>query len=183
MVVDQQLESFAAGVRTDAPIRRRALLAALSMLPLAGCGFTPLYGEGTPAAAMTGRVEVAVLEGAPGFAMRERLTARLGTPDAAPYRLETTLTLTRTGVALTQENVTTRYDVAGLATYRLVPIAGGPPVASGSVRTVTGFSAPASETGSAFAIRAAERDAEERLAVTLADQIIERLALTAGSWP
>ena len=164
----------------DTGIARRGILVAL--LGLAGCGFRPLYGEGMPAAAMAGRVEVAMLDGAPGFAMRERLTQRLGPPAAPAHRLETTLTLRRTGVALTQENVTTRYDVTGVATYRLVPIAGGPPVAAGSVRTVTGYSAPASEASSAFASRAAERDAEERLAVTLADQIVERLALTSATW-
>ena len=163
------------------PVARRTVLALL-VLPAAACGFTPLYGERTPAAAMTGKVVVAELDGAPGFAMRERLTARLGTPTAPAYRLETTLALTRAGVALTQENVTTRYDVAGVATYRLVPLAGGPPVASGMVRTVTGYSAPAEEAGSLFASRAAERDAEHRLALTLADQIVERLALTAGAW-
>ena len=123
----------------DTGIARRGILVAL--LGLAGCGFRPLYGEGTPAAAMTGRVEVAMLDGAPGFAMRERLTQRLGPPAAPTHRLETALTLNRTGVALTQENVTTRYDVTGVATYRLVPLAGGPPVAAGSVRTVTGYSA------------------------------------------
>lgn len=162
-------------------ITARALLG-IGLLALAACGFRPLYGEGEPAAAMAGRVEVAMLDGAPGFAMRERLTQRLGPPTAATHRLETTLTLRRTGVALTQENVTTRYDVSGTAGYRLVPLAGGPPVTAGTVRTVTGYSVPASAASDAFASRAAERDAEERLAVTLADQIVERLALTSATW-
>ena len=48
------------------------------------------------------------------------------------------------------------------------------------MRTITGYSAPESETASAFASRAAERDAERRLAVTLADQILQRLALGAA---
>lgn len=160
---------------------RRGILA-LVLAALAGCGFTPLYGEGTSAAAMAGRVEVAKLDGAPGFDMRERLTQRLGPPTAPAYRLETTLTLNRTGVALTQQNVTTRYDVSGTATYRLVPLAGGPPAAAGTVRTVTGYSVPAEADSSAFASRAAERDAEARIAVTLADQIVERLALTSAAW-
>ena len=162
-------------------IKAQAFLG-LALLVLAACGFRPLYGEGTPAAAMTGRVEVAMLDGAAGFAMRERLTQRLGPPAGATHRLETTLDLDSTGVALTQENVTTRYDVTGVATYRLVPVTGGPPVTAGTVRGGTGYSAPVSGASSAFAIRAAERDAEERLAVTLADQIVERLALTSGAW-
>ena len=74
------------------------------------------------------------------------------------------LRLTRTGVALTQQDVTTRFDVVGTATYTLVPLAGGPPAASGVVRSMTGYSAPASPGASAFAAQAALDDAEERLA-------------------
>ena len=161
---------------------RRAVLAGLAAAALAGCGFTPLYGEGAPATKMAGRVEVSIIEGEPGFTMRERLTERLGPATAAAYRLDVTLKLTRNGVALTQQNVTTRFDVIGTAEYTLVPLAGGTPVASGSVRTITGYSAPESETASAFASRAAERDAERRLAVVLADRILQRLALGADGW-
>ena len=62
---------------------------------------------------MGGRIEVAVIEGAPGFAMREELTARLGPATAATHRLDVTLALEETGVALTQQDVTTRYNVTG----------------------------------------------------------------------
>jgi LPS-assembly lipoprotein len=162
---------------------RRAILRALALPPLlAACGFTPLYGTGAPAAAMAGRVDVAPMQGAAGFAMRERLTGRLGPATAPTHRLEVSLELTRAGVALTQENVTTRYNVTGVAEYRLVPLAGGPPVTSGTLRTVTGYSAPASATGSAFAARAAEQDAYRRLANDLADEVVQRLALSAGDW-
>jgi hypothetical protein len=47
---------------------------------------------------------------------------------------------------------------------------------------VTGFSSPESETSFAFASLSAERDAERRLAVALADQILQRLALSSESW-
>ena len=75
-----------------------------------------------------------------------------------------TLRLEQTGVALTEQDVTTRYNVTGTADYALVPLAGGPPVASGTVRAITGYSAPESVTSSAFASLAAQRDAERRLA-------------------
>jgi LPS-assembly lipoprotein len=164
------------------PSRRRflGLLAAPGLL--AACGFTPLYGTGAPAAAMAGRVEVVPVPGGPGFALYERLTGRLGPATAPTHRLEVALGLERAGVALTQENVTTRYDVIGTADYLLVPLAGGPPVAQGTVRAITGYSAPANPSGSAFAVRAAEQDAERRLAVDLADQIVQRLAVGAGDW-
>ena len=109
-----------------------------------------------------------------------RVTQQL---DRATGRLETRLRrrLTDPGEQFGVGRIGSSLEMP-VATYRLVPIAGGPPVAAGSVRTVTGYSAPASEASSAFASRAAERDAEERLAVTLADQIVERLALTSATW-
>jgi hypothetical protein len=55
-------------------------------------------------------------------------------------------------------------------------------VLSGEVRAITGYSAPASETASAFASLAAGRDAEQRVARQLADLILQRLALAAGDW-
>lgn len=161
---------------------RRALLVGLVMSGLAACGFTPLYAPGTSAARMQGRIEVAVLPGEPGFLLRERLTERLGEAAAPEYRLDIELELSRTGVALTTQNVTTRFNVVGTAAYRLVPLAGGPAVAGGVVRSITGFSAPESETASAFASLAAEQDAERRLAVDLADRIVQRLALSSEEW-
>ena len=80
---------------------------------------------------MGGRVEVAVVEGAPGFAMREALTGRLGPATAPTHRLDVTLRLEQTGVALTEQDVTTRYNVTGTADYALVPLAGGPAVERG----------------------------------------------------
>ena len=114
--------------------------------------------------------------------MRERLTASLGDPTLADYRLEIAFDLKRTGVALTQQDVTTRFGIVGTATYKLVPTAGGNAVAAGVVRSVTGFSSPESETSFAFASLSAERDAERRLAVDLAEKILQRLALSAESW-
>lgn len=149
---------------------------------VAACGFTPLYAPGAPASKMAGRVEVSIVEGAPGFALREELTGRLGPATTATHRLDVTLELEQTGVALTQQDVTTRYSVIGTATYTLVPLAGGPPATSGSVRAITGYSAPEAKAASAFASQAALDDAERRLAIMLADDILQRLALAAGDW-
>ena len=158
---------------------RRGFLLGAALL-LAGCGFQPLYAPGAPAANMIGTISVAEIAGdEPAFLMRERLTERLGTADLADYRLEVSFKLTRRGVALTQQDYTTRYNITGVANYRLVPVAGGPPVRAGEVTSFTGYSAPESENASAFASRAAEQDAERRLARTLADRIVLELAITA----
>lgn len=164
------------------PSRRRVLALLGAPAALAACGFQPLYGTGAPAERMAGRVDVALIPGGAGFSLYERLTGRLGPATAPTHRLDVSLELSTTGVALTQENVTTRFNVAGTADYVLVPLAGGPAAARGSVRSFTGFSAPANPGSSAFAVRAAELDAERRVAVDLADQIVQRLAVGAGDW-
>jgi LPS-assembly lipoprotein len=147
---------------------------------LAGCGFQPLYGAGAPAAGMNGQFILETPDGQPGFVMRERLTERLGEPSSALYRLKVTLNLQSRGAALTQQDYTTRYDVTGVASYEVLPLAGGAPVLTGTVTSMTAYSAPEGNNSSAFASLVAERDAETRLARTLADQIVMELAVTAG---
>lgn len=172
--------------RSGAAARRRArtgpgaLLAALALV--AACGFEPLYDPAGPAAGAAGKVDVGVIDGQPGFAMRDRLVARLGLASAATHRLDVNLAFEKSGVAITQKDVTSRFDVTGTAEWKLTPLAGDRPVLSGTETAVTGYSAPTSETSSAFAILSAQRDAEERLAETLADRIAQRVAVAADDW-
>ena len=95
---------------------RRALLAAVPAL-LAACGFTPLYGPGAPAAAMAGpRRGRRRSRARPASRCASELTGRLGPATAPTHRLDVDAsTSTAAGVALTQQDVTTRYDVIGTA--------------------------------------------------------------------
>ncbi|WP_111430129.1 LPS assembly lipoprotein LptE [Rhodobacteraceae bacterium DSL-40] len=159
----------------------RAGLAGLAPL-LSACGFEPMYGEGSPARAIFGQVAVDVIPSAEGYTLRERLIERLGPAERATHRLEVDLEVETVGVTLTTTNVTTRFDVIGVATYRLIPIGGARPVFEDRVRAIAGFSAPESETASAFASRAAEENAIVRVTRQLADDIVQRLALDAANW-
>ncbi len=161
---------------------RRTLLAGLGSLGLAGCGFAPLHAPGSPAEAIAGRVAVEAIDGSAGFAMRERLVTRLGPAMDETHRLAVSLRLDEVGVAITQQDVTSRFDVIAVATYALYPLGATEPVLTGETRAVTGYSAPSSSTASAFAILSARRDAEERLAVLLAERIARRLAIDAADW-
>jgi LPS-assembly lipoprotein len=155
----------------------------LAALLLSACGFEPLYDPAGPAEAVSGRVEVGVIQGAPGFTMRERLVERLGLPEATQYRLAVDLAFQKQGVAITQKDVTSRFDVTGTAVWTLIPIGSDRAALSGEERATTGYSAPTSDTSSAYAILSAQRDAEERLAVVLADRIARRVALAARETP
>ena len=164
--------------------RRPVTIVALGLAALAsaGCGFEPLYDEASPASRMAGSVAVDVIDGEPGYVLRERLTQRLGSSDAPSHVLSVDLDFDTAGVALTSENVTTRLNVIGTATFVLRPTDPSGAQLADEVAAITGFSAPDSEATSAFATSAAERDAELRLARTLADRIVARLALTAPEW-
>jgi LPS-assembly lipoprotein len=162
---------------------RRAALAGLASLPwLAACGFQPIYAPGSPAAAMDGRVAIPTLDGAAGFALRERLVERLGVAGPGAHRLEIDLTVRQEGAAVTQDNITTRFLVLGSAQFALYPPGGTTALLRDTVRTQTAYSAPASDTASAYAARTAGLDAERRVARDLADRMVMRLALSAGDW-
>ncbi|WP_273522069.1 LptE family protein [Rhodosalinus sediminis] len=154
---------------------RRRLLALSAAALAAGCGFAPVYGPGGAGRALQGQVAVPAPDTRLGYHFTRRLEARLGRAEAPRYRLEAPLTVEREGLGTTADGRTTRYQLIGRADWRLRPAApGAEPVAEGRVRGFTGYSS----TGSPLAARAAERDAEERLATLLADRLVERLLMS-----
>lgn len=151
-------------------------LAALALA--AACGFQPIHGSPEAGRAADGaRILVETVPGAAGFALRERLVERLGEPERPTHRLAIDLDIRQEGAALTHDDITTRFLVLGTAAYRIAPIGtGGEPSAS-VVAAQTAYSAPADDTASAFAARAARLAAEERVARILADRIALRLSV------
>lgn len=154
-----------------------SLLVPLAALALVACGFTPMHAE-RPAGETPGlAVAVDTIPGSAGFVLRERLVERLGTPSQPDYRLSVALELRDEGAAVTREDITTRYIVTGTASYRLQPLGRPDEALEGAVSAQTAYSAPADDTASAFASRAAALDARERVAQTLADRIVLRLSV------
>ena len=155
---------------------RRQFLATLGLIPLAACGFTPLYSENSPASAMNGRIALDIERSRMGFAMRERLESRLGVAQIPEYRLTIVLSVKSEDTVIQRDNSITRYTLRSFADYTLTQ--GDKTVLRDQVQAVTAYNA----TASPFATDAAERDARQRLAFTLADQIVTRLASSAGDW-
>ena len=153
---------------------RRAGLAALAgALLLPACGFRPVYGDAAaPDGLLAAGVAVGQTPGRDGFAYDARLRRRLSR-DAAPlYRVDSALALDVEGLAISQDDETTRFNVIGDARYTVTRLSDGATVGSGTVRSIAGYSA----TGSPFATRAARRDAERRVAEDLAEKVFGRLA-------
>ena len=150
--------------------RRSALI---GLAALAGCGFTPAYGPGGAAAALRGQVAVEAPATAQGYLLRRRLLDRLGGAGTT-YQLTVTPTLEEGASAIAPDGVTTRVRLVGTAGWRLVDRAGGL-LDEGREEAFTAYSV----TGSTVAERTARLDAEERLAVLLADRIVTRLIALA----
>ena len=161
-------------------MRRIALLLAAG-LALAGCGLRPLYagGQSGPVASVLRSVAVAPIAGRVGWLVRSGLVDRLGGADggsAARYRLEVELSDEITGLGIRGDSAATRERRTLRARYRLVEAASGTVVVDATAGSDAGIDVVSSE----YATVAAEQDAAERLAGTVADQIVARLGLYAA---
>jgi len=142
----------------------RLALAAVALVGLAGCGFTPLYGE-TAVGSSLSRIAVTTQDDRLGYRVREQLEDALGRDGAqAPlWRLETTLEQSRRPLGRRIDDTATRYELTVRGAWTLTPTNGGPAVTG--VETVTTTYAAADQP---FAAIAAQQDGEERAAAELA---------------
>ncbi len=164
--------------RPSSDTSRRTVLGLTLAALTAACGFTPVYAPGGAADGLRGSLFVAAPEDRKAFVLVRQLEQRLGQPDNAPYLLSYTITTTRQGVGITPSQETTRYNVLGRIDYTVTDRATKAAVAQGKVENFTGYSA----TGSIVGTISATEDAEERLMIILADQIISRLIATSPDW-
>ncbi len=146
---------------------------------LTGCGFTPVYRSGTAASDLHGKIEIGLVTGRNGFELRERLEERLGFASDTPlYNLTFTLKTTAKGLAVTADEGTTRFNLEGVAKFVIKNAATDAVVFTDSVKNVTAYSA----TSETYPSRVAELDANVRLSQSLAEQIANRIAITAKGW-
>ncbi|OUS04140.1 hypothetical protein A9Q96_14350 [Rhodobacterales bacterium 52_120_T64] len=157
--------------------RRKFLSLATIPLALSACGFTPIYSKGSAAEKMHGRIALGTFDGLEGFQLREQLVSRLGTAINAAHQLNVMLTVDSDGIAITQDGSITRYNLSGSAEFTISQLGGGV-VFTDTVTAFTAYNA----TASAYATRIAEKDANRRIAVTIADKIVTRLATSAEDW-
>ena len=163
------------------PLNRRRFLrlAALGGASglLSACGFQPMYGRQDgrrPGFDAFSEVAIAPIPERVGQLIRNRLLDQVnpyGEPGAARYTLGVTFARNRVAVAVDRDQTITRYNMTLVASYILTENASRTIVTRGSTRSVAAFNI----VGSEFANIAAEHDAEERTAVSVADDISLRL--------
>jgi LPS-assembly lipoprotein len=157
---------------------RRTFLTLLAALPLAACGFTPVYGPQGAGNALRERLRIEPPDTREGFVLVARLEDRLGRAQAPTHVLTWDLETSQRGLAITGANAITRINLTGELRFRVTEAATDVQVQAGTVSTFTAYST----TGSPVSTAAARRDAEDRLMVALADQLVSRLLAGASAW-
>ena len=151
----------------------RLLIASLTLL-LAACGFQPMYAPvgGGPA---IGPVQIAEIEGRAGHVLRAELNRILAVENdgSPPAQLTITLLEVVTPLGIRRDESATRAEMRLTANYVLTPATAGARVMRGSVFTVVNYDIPTA----AFGEIAAQDDARERAAETMAQRFRAELAL------
>ena len=135
--------------------RRVFLLGTASAV--AGCGFAPVYGPGGSGNRLMNAVLVDDPKTRPAYLLTRQIEDRLGRPAPARYGLSHKITLQTAAIAIDANDVTTRYNLLGTATYALRDLASNAVLSTGKVDSFTSYSA----SGSTVATQAAEADAQE----------------------
>lgn len=155
-----------------------APIALIALLP--GCALRPLYAEGGdgPVAGALSSIEVAPIGGQRGWLVGNALNERLHRQGGSDFRfrLEVELDDQITGFGVRRDNAISRERRTLRARYRLIDVATGSVLLDQSAAADAGIDV----AGSEYATAAAEQTALERLAETLADQIVARVATYAG---
>ena len=183
--------SVASGPRpASGAATRRGLLLAAAGLPLAGCGFHPLYGgafrsDGTRIVdAQLDGIYVALIPNRAGQLLRQALQQRLdqGQGVAKTLQLSATFAIDAEGIAVQADNSTARTRVVGHVAWTLTSpaVPGSPVMTSGSARAVDGFNT----VNEQFFFSTLENEAAtRRLAESCADQVAQSLAEYFRSHP
>lgn len=158
---------------------KRLLPLILIAASLGGCGLRPLYSGGAQGAVAQSLrdIEVAPIEGKAGWLVRNAINDRLAAVNGATprYRLVVRLDDDISGFGVRADDGITRERRTLRARYQLIEIGRDAVVLDATAGSDAGIDVTSSE----YATIAAENTALERLAQTVADQIISRLALHA----
>ena len=144
--------------------RALALLAVLVALPLAGCGFTPLYAE-TGVAQGLSRIAISAPDSRFGFVLRGQLEDAFAVDGSHEplWRLTTEVEQTRRPLGRRIDDTASRYEVTAVVRYALTTASGEPTLAD-AVTAVTTYAV----ADQPYAGITAQEDAEERLAAEAA---------------
>jgi LPS-assembly lipoprotein len=158
------------------------ILAALSILILAACGFTPMYGSGAGSSGVSApqgldKVDIALIPDESGVYLRNLLIDsfyRGGYPSSPTHVLQVeNLREHEYSLDITRASEATRKQIRLTATLKLVERATGKLALTRPLTAITSYNV----LGSQFTTRVSENDAREAALTDLARQIETQTAL------
>jgi LPS-assembly lipoprotein len=160
-------------------LSRKILL--LLMLPLAGCGFSPLYGSNGGAAPSVAQrmdqVEVANIPERPGQILRQSLQDQMyaaGAPTVQAYVLTVNYNIGQTGIGVLADTASTYNRFTATASWTLAPV--GTPNAPLVQGMATTENAANTIDQQYFALTLETDTINQQLADTIAAQIASQVA-------
>lgn len=167
--------------------RRGVLIGAV--LALAGCGYEPAFGPSGSAEVLRNQVTLPEAKNRNQFDFNAQFEKRLGHASAGKYKLSYSANISRDGVAQRVGGDVFRYNLVGTATFTLRDAATDDVLETSSVQNFASYSigfvdssATTTNTSANISSVAARQDANRRLMVMLADQVVMRLVATSGNW-
>ena len=142
---------------------------------LSACGFEPVYGDGGTGMSLQNQVLVDRPIDRERYILVRRIEERLGRAADPSYLLSVDLSVSQEDSGIDPEGDIRRFQLIGSATYTLKDTRAGAIITTGTVDNFVGSSA----TGTTVATFASRRDAEERLMIMLADQIVLQLQMSS----
>lgn len=152
-------------------LTRRAVL--LGLVALSGCGFAPAYAPGGIATRWQNTVTLDTPDTVFGFRMRHHLRETFGPVTAPTYTLSIIPQTAPVPATITEDGDITRFNITGNAEWSLTDVTGAE-INKGLAQTFTSYSA----TSTTVATQSAEGAARDRLAVALADLIVQQMLTT-----
>ena len=157
----------------------KASLVFLIVSLAAACGFQPLYGSATRNADVQeklAQIYVEPIEGRTGQILRNELLDLAnpgGIPKTPAYRLAVAIEVQSEGLAIQNNDTTTRYNLTLNSKFRLTDATGQSVIYSGSTQNIASYNVVQSE----FANLAAANNAEKRAALVAAEQINQQISV------
>jgi LPS-assembly lipoprotein len=156
----------------------------IATIIVAACGFQPLYGssQGVLSGAVVedlAAVRITAIPDRVGQIVRNDLLDRLnpfGEPTSPRFSLAVELEEAKKGLAIQIDDTVTRFNLTLTANYFLTDAQTGAMLTAGSVRATAAYNVLRSD----FANVIAERDAQQRAAREIADELNTRLAVFFG---
>ncbi len=149
------------------------------LLLVGACGFQPLYGKtgsNAKVQAQLSQTYVLPIDGRTGQILRNNLLDRVtpnGVPANALYRLNVRIISEKKGVAIDKTASTNRYNLNLRAKYTLLDRTGKIAYYDGVAQSISSYNIVDSD----FANLSAEKNAEKRSAIVLAEEIHRQLSV------